>query len=295
MISICIPIYNFNVTKLVETLIHQGKELQHPFEIICIDDHSSDYFKKINAYVETNENIQFFSLKKNIGRSKIRNMFIDISKFDKMLFIDCDCSISSDLFLKNYMDISNCDVIYGGRKHHQIKPKKSSERLRWRYGVKVEDQSFDFRLINPYHSFRSNNFLIKKSVFKAIKFDESFNGYGHEDTLLALELQKNNIKIHQIDNPVYHEGLEKNTDFLLKTRSAIRNLSKIESKNYNISSLKLINTYLKIKKLNLDKFLLLISKNGMIIIEKQLMSSWPSLRLFNLYKLLFYIRDQNNV
>ena len=128
-----------------------------------------------------------------------------------------------------------------------------------------------------------------------IKFDESLMSYGHEDTLLALELQKNNIKIHQIDNPVYHEGIEENADFFIKTKSAIRNLSKIESKKYNINSVKLINTYLKIKKLKLDKLLLLYQKMGMTIIEKQLMSDWPSLKLFNLYKLLFYIREQNNV
>ena len=295
MISICIPIYNFNVLSLVESLIVQGKEIKKPFEIICIDDNSSNFYKKINAPLEEMDNIQFFSLDKNIGRSKIRNMFIDISKFDKLLFIDCDCSISSKMFLKNYLKINNFDVIYGGRKHHQIKPKKNNEKLRWIYGIKVEDQSFNFRLNNPYISFRSNNFLIKKSVFKMIKFDESFKSYGHEDTLLALELQKNNIKIHQIDNPVYHEGLEKNADFLLKTKSAIRNLSKIESKKYNIDSVKLINTYLKIKKLKLDKLLLLISNKGINMIEKQLMSEWPSLKLFNLYKLLFYIREKNNV
>ena len=295
MISICIPIYNFNILNLVETLIVQGKEIKQPFEIICIDDHSSNFYKKINAPIEEMDNIQFLSLDKNIGRSKIRNMFIDISKYDKLLFIDCDCSISSNLFLKNYLKITNFDVIYGGRKHHQIKPKKNNEKLRWIYGIKVEDQSFNFRLNNPYLSFRSNNFLIKKSVFKMINFDESLMSYGHEDTLLALELQKNNIKIHQIDNPVYHEGLEKNADFLLKTKSAIRNLSKIESKKYNINSVKLINTYLKIKKLKLDKLLLLISNKGINMIEKQLMSDWPSLKLFNLYKLLFYIREKNNV
>ena len=129
MISICIPIYNFNVLSLVETLILQGKEINQPFEIICIDDHSSDFFRKINAPIETMDNIQFISLEKNIGRSKIRNMFIDISKFDKLLFIDCDCSVSSKMFLKNYLAISNFDVIYGGRKHHPIKPKKSNDGL----------------------------------------------------------------------------------------------------------------------------------------------------------------------
>ena len=231
----------------METLFHQGKEINQPFEIICIDDHSTADFKKLNSPIEIMDNIKFVSLEKNIGRSKIRNLFIEISKFDNLLFIDCDCSISSNMFLKNYLDVINFDVIYGGRKHHQIKPKNIKKKLRWLYGVKIEDQSFDFRSKNPYYSFRSNNFLIKKSVFKLINFNEGFIDYGHEDTLLSLDLQKNKINIKQIDNPVYHEGLENNSVFLFKTKTAIKNLSKIESKKYDISSIKLIRTYLKIK------------------------------------------------
>lgn len=295
MISICIPIYNFNVQKLIETLILQGKEINEPFEIICIDDQSSSVFRKLNAPIEKLDRVRFIDLKENIGRSRIRNLFIELSNFEKLLFIDCDCSISSNLFLKNYINLPAYDVIYGGRKHHQLKPKKSNKKLRWLYGIKMEDQSFDYRLRNPYHSFKSNNFLIKKSVFQKINFNENLIKYGHEDTQLALDLQKNKIRIHQIDNPVYHEGLENNIDFLLKTRTAIKNLSKIETKKYDISSIKLVSTYLKIKKFKIDKLLLLISKKGIAVIEKQLLSRWPSLYLFSLYKLFYYIREQNNV
>ena len=140
------------------------------------------------------------------------------------------------MFLKNYLAISNFDVIYGGRKTPN-KTKKSNEKLRWKYGLKVEDQSFDYRLNNPYLSFRSNNFLIKKSVFKIIKFDESFISYGHEDTLLALELQKRNIKIHQIDNSVYHDGIEENTEFLLKLELQLKISQKLNQKNITLTPL----------------------------------------------------------
>ena len=76
------------------------KKSNNHLKLFVIDDYSSNFYKKINAPIEEMDNIQFISLEKNIGRSKIRNMFIDISKFDKLLFIDCDCSISSKMFLK---------------------------------------------------------------------------------------------------------------------------------------------------------------------------------------------------
>ena len=65
-------------------------------------------------------------------------------------------------------------------------------------------------LKNPYHSFKSNNFLIRKSIFSKIRFNENITSYGHEDTQLSLEFKKNKIKILQIDNVVYHDGIENN-------------------------------------------------------------------------------------
>ena len=43
MLSILIPIYNYNVYPLVEELHKQCIECKIDFEIICIDDASTDY------------------------------------------------------------------------------------------------------------------------------------------------------------------------------------------------------------------------------------------------------------
>jgi predicted glycosyltransferase involved in capsule biosynthesis len=261
LISICIPIHNYNAVKLINSIYRQAEKIKLPFEIIAIDDGSEDEFIKLNSSISNLKNVQFISLKKNIGRSKIRNLFLDKTNFESLLFIDCDCSISSENFLKNYQKKLNNDVVYGGRKHHPIPPKDENLKLRWLYGIKIEDQTLDYRINNPYHSFKSNNFLIKKNILSNNKFDETFTGYGHEDTLLSLELKKDN-------------------------------LCKLEKKMKALNGVKLITYYKFLRKIKMDKLLLFIAPSTIRLIELQLLSRSPSLWLFNLYKLLIYIRKK---
>ena len=224
MISICIPIYNFNVVDLIITINNQGEKSKKPYEVICIDDGSNKEILKINEEIKSYKKVKYLILKKNIGRSKIRNLFLENATYENLLFIDCDCSIQNGNFLGKYFEQVKNEVVYGGRRHHDNPPKNKNKKLRWLYGIKKEDQNINFRVKNPYHCFRSNNFLIKKIIFSQIKFNEKIETYGHEDTLLSLELKKNKIAIFQINNPVFHEGIEDSSVFLEKTKSAIKNL-----------------------------------------------------------------------
>ena len=295
MISICIPIYNFNVVNLIDIIVNQGENSKKVFEIICIDDNSSEETLKLNFEISFHESVKYLTLKENIGRSKIRNLFLENANYANLLFIDCDCSIQSENFLEKYFDQLNKSVVYGGRKHHEIAPKKENKQLRWLYGIKREDQNFNYRVENPYHSFRSNNFLIKKVVLNQIKFDENIKTYGHEDTLLSIELRKNNIKIYQIINPVFHEGIENSSVFLEKTKSAIKNLVLIDKVTLDISSIRLVKTYNQLEKFRLTLLIFPLSKSILKLLEKQLLSSSPSLRIFDLYKLLYFLREKQNV
>ena len=295
MISICIPIYNFNVIKLVESLIEQAEKSKYQYEIICIDDSSNNEYLSLNSQLFNYDIVKYFILKENIGRSKIRNLFLKKSYYNNLLFIDCDCSIHSSKYLQMYFQETARDIVYGGRKHSTNSPSKDKKKLRWLYGIKREDQDYKFRLSNPYHSFRSNNFLIKKSVFKKIKFDEEITFYGHEDTLLSLELKKKGIEIYNINNPVFHDGIEDNIDFLKKTKFAIRNLSIIETKDVDLSFVKILTNYKRLDKLKLIFLLSVISNIGIKIIEKQLLSNRPSIILFDIYKILYYVKIKKNV
>ena len=295
MISICIPIYNFNVVDLIITIINQGEESKKPYEVICIDDGSNKETLKLNAEINSHNAVKYLILKKNIGRSKIRNLFLENANYENLLFIDCDCSIQSENFLEKYFEQLDNPVVYGGRKHHDNPPKNKNKKLRWLYGIKREDQNLNYRVKNPYHCFRSNNFLIKRAILSQIRFNEKIETYGHEDTLLSLELKENKIAIFQINNPVFHEGIEDSSIFLEKTKSAIKNLVFLEKNILNTSSIKLIKAYHLINKLKLTWLIFPLSKPISNILERQLLSSRPSLKIFDLYKLIYFLREKQNV
>ncbi len=295
MISICIPIYNFNVVDLIVTIINQGEGIKKPFEIICIDDGSNKETLKLNAKISLHKTVNYLTLKKNIGRSKIRNLFLENASYENLLFIDCDCSIQSENFLDKYFAQLNNLVVYGGRRHHDNPPKNKNKKLRWLYGIKKEDQNFNYRVKNPYHCFRSNNFLIKKTILSKIRFNENIKTYGHEDTFLSIELKKNKIAIFQINNPVFHEGIEDSNIFLEKTKSAIKNLVLLEKNIVDTSSIKLIKSYNLINKLKLTWLIFPLSKTISKTLERQLLSSRPSLKIFDLYKLIYFLREKQNV
>lgn len=295
MISICIPIFNYDIRQLVEEIIIEKKALNTTLEIICIDDCSSAPFLKLNQSVKKKEDVQFISLDENIGRSKIRNLFIKYAKYENLIFIDCDCSVNPKGFISNYIENIDHEVVYGGRKHHVNRPKDKSTILRWKYGKKKEDLDLTTRKKSPYISFRSNNFLVKKSILNEIRFNEQFSTYGHEDTQLAYDLKKKKVEIIHIDNPVFHEGLESNKDFLNKTEIGIKNLIQLKIKSNELPEIKLLSYYEKTKQLKINTLLLKISPLFIGLFRIQLESRYPSLIIFNIYKLLLLLRIKNNV
>ena len=225
MISICIPVFNFNITSLIDELSMQIHVCKIQAEIIIIDD-GSDSFKDINKVA--GEKYTYVELPQNIGRACVRNLFLSYAKYDYLLFLDCDSLIKSSSFLANYVDSIKAlpAVVCGGRVYERNPPKRE-RRLRWRYGISRESQPCDARSQFPYRSFMTNNFLIQKTIFADNKFEERVVKYGHEDTLLGYALKKKGIPITHIDNPVVNGEIELNSVFLDKTEMAVANLVNI--------------------------------------------------------------------
>ena len=105
-ISVCIPVYNFDVRELVNSLSKEITNAELNAEIILIDDASTKDFVKVNKSLKEVANL-FIFLKKNIGRSAIRNLFLKYASGDFLLFLDCDAKIISEKFLKNYLQFIN--------------------------------------------------------------------------------------------------------------------------------------------------------------------------------------------
>jgi len=293
MISICIPIYNYDVTKLVKLLNTQANVSNISIEFILIDDYSVEKFRKVNSNIEIVG--QYIEMDKNIGRSKIRNKFKEYAKYPYLLFLDCDSGIVEDDYLLNYINTidyqKDTNVICGGR----IYSEKNSDRtirLRWKYGKYNESKSLEIRKKFPNSSFMTNNFIINKDVFDLINFDERLCLYGHEDTIFGLELKSKNIIVEHINNFIIDQDIEGNDLYLSKVEESVLNLVQIKH-NYNdlfLSDIRLLRSYDFFKK-NRILFLVkiyyrLFSKVSVFSLKK----GYVFLNVFSLYKLGLFIK-----
>ena len=288
MLSVLIPIYNRDVRKLVMTLVDQCQRAGINFQILCFDDGSKVKYLELNRRLENVFGVSYLEFGRNSGRSAMRNKLGFNAMYENLLFLDCDSEITTKTFIKNYIKhLKEHSCIYGGTKYSKRKPRSAEKMLHWKYGQERERLNLKKRNKNPHLSFRSNNFLIRRSIFIEIKFDEEIVSYGHEDTVFANDLRKKGVNIYHIDNPVVHGGLEKADVFLKKTEESLRNLIALRNRNYDLRT-NLTEMYKAIDNYGLMPIVRKVYdvlKGG---IDRNLRSKNPHLWKLDLYKLILF-------
>lgn len=284
MLSVLIPVYNWNVTDLVRELHRQCIALNIDFEILALDDCSPDVLiKKANSEIR-DEHFKLTELSKNAGNAEARNILARSSGFDWLLFLDADMIPARNDFIENYLEqirSDDFDIMSGGIVYEN---EVSDEfRLKWLHGKKTEEQ---LPGKDPYLEIRGNNFLIKKEVFLQNPFGGLPESYGYVDTHFGLKLKQSGAKVKIIDNPCVHLGLETNERFVEKHKKAVRNAFWMMHHQPEMAeNLRIIQTYKKIKKFGLNKVFAFSFKNYEKTMLRNLLSGNPSLFVFQLYKL----------
>lgn len=285
MLSILIPIYNFNIVPLVQDLHQQGELCQIRFEIVCFDDGSTTLFKEANKIISQLKQVEYQELPKNLGRAKIRNVLAKSAKYHYLLFMDCDSKTIDNQYIKNYLQHLNpATLLYGGRVYAATPPHNSQQNLHYYFGKNREEIVAEERRIKPYHSFMTNNFLMSKALFLSIQFEESIEGYGHEDTLFGIALRQRQIPILHLNNPLAHIGLEVYEVFLKKQKEAIKNLY-ILHQTAPLLETKLLSTFVACKKWKIAGLVLMILQLLQPFIQQQLKTTKPNLFFLDLFKL----------
>lgn len=286
MLSICIPVYNVDVRQLVLQLYEQCLSSSSAFEIIIQDDASDPKYRALNTELDAREDIHYHQLHTNIGRAQIRNAFLPLAQYDYMLFMDCDSEVPDNEFIKRYFQSieSNQDVVCGGRIYYDEKPERPYH-LRWKYGLERELGYED-------RGFMSNNFLIRKEILSQIRFDEHIKKYGHEDTLFGYRLKKAGIEVMHIQNPLLHNKIESNAEFLNKSERALENLFMISAMSDVEDDLEeevsLLKVYNKLKRNGAATILSWTYSPMKYILKPILKYSRSNLFLFDLYRLLYF-------
>ena len=289
MLSILIPVYNYDVRELVYELHKQCSKCKIDFEILVQDD-ASTIFKTENSSINSFENCDYNLLNKNIGRSAIRNLLAKNAQYENLLFLDADTQPIDNFFISKYISKITIEekIIYGGIQYQIDKP-QDDKILRWIYGNAKEALTVDKRNKQNYLSFLTLNFLVKKSVFNKVSFNENIPNLRHEDTLFSFDLMTNKIKIEHIDNTVLHLGLDFNIDFVTKSEQAIDNLIYlIDNKLIDSRYVKMSALVFDLKKYKLHLFVSLLYRTVKPLLLKNIYGKNPSLLLFDFYRVGYF-------
>ena len=119
MLSILIPTFEYDCSNLV-TALHQQCETMAmserlDYEIIVADDGSHHpVWKTVQQTMQSLSHCTFARQEQNVGRSRIRNLLVQIAKGDLLLFMDQDGIVVNDDFVQKFVDAGKThDVVCG--------------------------------------------------------------------------------------------------------------------------------------------------------------------------------------
>ena len=285
------------------------------FEIIFADDGSADATaRQRNAIIAQLPYCQYIERPKNVGRSAIRNFLAHTAHYSHLIFLDGDVAIKRGNFVQTYLAHRNdadviigtlhfsrmqvaCDTaedIIGHTKRAKEETKKTTEpvlyddNLKYRYEQQfLAQHPVKKRMQQPYASFRTTNFMVRRDLLLTYPFDETFHEYGYEDTLFGKQLKEHGATLIHLDNAATVADYEDNATFVAKTEESLRTLAAHAHQLQGYSTL--LHTANKLKCLHLQPLIAFVFKLFKGLLHKNLCSNSPSVFLFNVYKLGYYI------
>lgn len=286
-VSVLIPNYNNVCVELVTVLLRQAEALGISYEILVADDASP-----MKEAIRQNEDInalphcRYIVKETNSGSAATRNFLGAQSQYPWLLFLDCDISIPDDHFLERYVTDDHEGVVNGGIRITDDDGLRHN--LRYLYEKAAEPaHTAEKRQANRYQEFRSTNFMIERRVFEKCRFDERFTRSGYEDVLFGKMLSQQQVSVTHIDNPVMMTEFEPNTDYVRKIERSLRTLYTFRNELRGYSRI-----------LTFDSGIHIGAVRGMIRLwhrlfggleRRNLCGKRPCLKLFNLYRLGYYI------
>ena len=286
-VSVLIPNYNNVCVGLVRVLQQQAEALGISYEILVADDASP-----MKEAIRQNEDInalphcRYIVKETNSGSAATRNFLGAQSQYPWLLFLDCDITIPDDHFLERYVTDDHEGVVNGGIRITDDDGLRHN--LRYLYEKSAEPaHTAEKRQANRYQEFRSTNFMIERRVFETCPFDERFTRSGYEDVLFGKMLRQQQVSVTHIDNPVMMTEFEENADYVRKIERSLQTLYTFRNELRGYSRI-----------LTFDSGIHIGAVRGMIRLwhrlfggleRRNLCGKRPCLKLFNLYRLGYYI------
>lgn len=288
-LSILIPVYNGICLAQVQELHQQAEAVEGlTYEILVADDGSTDNDSiEANRVIESFAHCHYIIRGMNVGRSAIRNFLARQAHYEWLLFLDCGMQMPHDHFLKDYLSCEDGEVIDGGFAVLE-NPLLWGKNLRYTYEwASQTEHTAEQRRKRPYQHFRTTNFMVRRDVMLRLPFDERICHYGYEDVLFGKLLHKKKVSICHINNSVIQVDVEPNPVFMAKNEEALRTLYdfRTDLKGYSRLLIAVDGIHLGIVRSLIRLWHYLFGP----LERRNLCGSRPSLTVFKLYKLGYYL------
>lgn len=255
-ISIIVPIYNAQkyLSRCIESVI---KQTYKNFELILIDDGSTDNSYAICEEYQKKDNRIILIKKENGGQSSARNNGLNIARGNYIGFVDSDDWISSNMFEKLFSliesyeaDIVSSDYFFSNN-DIEVFPEVSGKELVLNNKTEIIKYFFKSDKLNSTNEFAVWGKLYKRELFNNLFFKE---GIIYEDYLLNFYLFEKANKIVKTKDILYAYFQSPNSTtrakldskqmaLLSTTNEIIENLIKYDENIQNLGQRKLAMVY----------------------------------------------------
>ncbi len=229
LISVIIPVYNSSerLDICVNSILNQSYS---NLEIVLVDDGSTDNsLEIINSYVKKDSRVKGYH-KNNGGVSSTRNYGLKVANGKFISFIDSDDYIDKEYFktLLKHQKINNSDIVRCG--YHLNNKSYSIVNVKEVYvNFEFENKLIFDEMLKTYKFNSVWGQLIKKSVIKEVKFDESLS--MGEDFEFNINIIKNSSIVTLIPDVLYYYYYNNNG------MNYSKNKKKILKKIFDINSI----------------------------------------------------------
>jgi glycosyltransferase involved in cell wall biosynthesis len=286
MLSVLIPTYNYRIVTLVKQVKQQCDALGILYEIIAADDFSDNVYTEENRAINSFANCRLIENEHNRGRTYTRRILAQKAQYDMLLFLDADVLPVKETFIKNYLKYAadKAPAVFGGYAYTPEPPEKN-RILRYKYGKCREEKPVYIRKQNPYGFVFSGNILLRKDVFMENNFNGEGKFYGL-DVWFSYSLFRSGVPVIQIDNPIYHLGIEENEVFFKKALDSVATKKELMESFPEIGMVNpLMKSYRLLQKYRLTAIIKAGFKLTEPLLRKMILKNNPSLFILDIYRL----------
>lgn len=213
-LSVVVLVYNKqdDIRFVLESMCHQ-KGVDMPWEVVVVDDGSTDDTKAQVAGFSGRLNLKVVGLSHTGNRGECRNQALSVASGRYLLFLDGDMMLSRD-FIRRHLDNVRNGCISLGRRVRLVQFDRSAmsqETVAERFSLIEDLPGFEDERTSqllyfekagkphvlPWMQFYSHNFCMARATFERIEgFDDDFSkNWGLEDVELGYRLHMAGEKI----------------------------------------------------------------------------------------------------